>query len=208
MDRRRLLAVVGASTSLAGCISPRFSSSNSETGWATGTPSQLPVQTDSDRYQFICSTGARLSFAYDIEYSERSGFSIEAASDSLSMGDVFAVRLTNESGEERTISTRGAYDIQQKSEGGWRSVYRYEPSLVLERIGRVIGPGEDMTWNLGMTKIGITHYLNKESELLACCSPLEQGKYRFVYWGIPDGKEDGSGANSGIAVRFQLTDEG
>jgi hypothetical protein len=124
------------------------------------------------------------------------------------MGDVFAVRLTNESGEKRTISTRGAYDIQQKSEGGWRSVYRYEPSLVLERIGRVIGPGDDVTWHLGMTKIGITHYLNKESELLACCSPLEQGNYRFVYWGIPDGKEDGSGANSGVAVRFQLTDEG
>ena len=206
MNRRHLLALIGASTSVSGCLSSGFTASEGETNWATGTPSSPPVQTDSDQYQSICSTGAQLSLDFDIEYSERDGFSIEAASDSVAVGDSLAFKLRNESSEERTIASSGVYDIQREADGNWKSVYKHKTPLLLERIGQIVEPDGRIVWNLTMTKIGITHLLNKESGLLACCSSLSPGSYRFIYWGLPSESSGDSKTKPSLAVQFELTE--
>lgn len=158
-------------------------------------------------YASICADGTRLSVGYDVVYADRSGCSLAAAEDSVPVGGTLAFRVVNESGEKRTVAPNGVFDVQKRTGGDWQSVYRYDPPLLIEKIGRVVEAGGSITWNLRMTKAGLTHYLNMEDELLTCCSSLTPGRYRFVYWGLGSESNNGSDAESGIAVRFELTEE-
>lgn len=66
-----------------------------------------------------------------------------------------------------------------------------------EAIAIAHNPGEGFEWRFELTADGITD-VPTHDDSLTVCPGLRSGRYRFVYWGIPDAEADA------VAVAFDL----
>ena len=124
----------------------------------------------------------------------------EGSDDSLSFerGEEIAFQLVNVSKHSRTTGNEHKYSFQLQTEAGWeeiRGTVDDSYGIAYNDIGFRQPPGEGFEWSFELTERGLLAGHPHEDDL-TICPDLQPGRYRFVYWGIPDGP---------LAVQFDYT---
>ncbi|QLG63726.1 hypothetical protein [Halorarum salinum] len=177
MNRRTILGTTGGLLmTLSGCSDRLSASSDTDTrtsSTATGTPT-----TPCDRELKHITTERT------VETGTLEGFELTLSEGSVPLAGTLTVRLTNTTDEERDSGIKSKYDVQRRTDAGWRSVFRYDgPGWEDLAVGH--DPGEGYRWELTLTEDGLTR--PREEELgpaYYVCDPIEAGVYRFLYFGI------------------------
>lgn len=114
----------------------------------------------------------------------------DAASDlTVERGDTIEVRLVNVSTASLLTGNKHKYNLQLKTEAGWKEIRGTTvepPRLPYTDIGIEHPPGEGFSWTLELTETGLLAGHPHEADLTVCPA-LQPGRYRFAYWGVPDG---------------------
>ena len=123
------------------------------------------------------------------------------ASDDLTFerGEEIEFRLHNVSSRYVTTGNKHKYNLQLRTEAGWEEVRgtTAEPNRVpYTDEGISQPPGEGFTWSFELTEDGLLAGHPHEDDL-TICPELQAGRYRFAYWGVPDGH---------LGVQFDYTD--
>ena len=123
------------------------------------------------------------------------------ASDDLTFerGEEIEFRLHNVSSRYVTTGNKHKYNLQLRTEAGWGEVRgtTAEPNRVpYTDEGISQPPGEGFTWSFELTEDGLLAGHPHEDDL-TICPELQAGRYRFAYWGVPDGH---------LGVQFDYTD--
>lgn len=195
MNRRRLLGICSCSLSvIAGCTSLGSLAEIDNTA-STATPSPS------------CTAGKERFDEYSIPeaaYGELDGFSLTTSDDPVQRGDALTVTLTNQTDEERVTNVKYFYDIHNRKDEGWRSIFwKNEGATVgVNDKGANHNPGEGFTWEMTMSQDGFAH--QKEGTSLFVCSPIEPGTYRFVFLGVATYMD--SDVETVLAAKFAITD--
>ena len=114
-------------------------------------------------------------------------------------GGKIEVRLRNVSSEYLTTGNKHKYNLQLRTEAGWEEVRgtTAEPNRVpYTDEGISQHPGGGFTWSFELTEAGLLAGHPHEDDL-TICPELQPGRYRFAYWGVPDGH---------LGVQFDYTD--
>ncbi|MEE6209620.1 hypothetical protein U3A55_05575 [Salarchaeum sp. III] len=102
--------------------------------------------------------------------------------ESLQYGDEMRVTLTNESDQEAYTGIPAKYDIQERTEEGWRSVLWIDQKVALTDEALVHEPEEGLTWTFTVRE----ETIEGVEEEYHICDAIEPGRYRFAYYGIGD----------------------
>ncbi|TQQ80573.1 hypothetical protein [Halonotius roseus] len=116
----------------------------------------------------------------------------------VGQGDEIEFRLVNVSSEYLTTGNKHKYNLQLQTEAGWeeiRGTTGDADRLLYTDIGIGQRPGEGFTWSFELTEDGLLAGHPHEDDL-TICPDLQPGRYRFAYWGVPDGH---------LAVQFDYT---
>jgi hypothetical protein len=124
----------------------------------------------------------------------------DAAADlTVERGDEIEFRLINVSSTYLTTGNEHKYSLQLQTENDWeeiRGTTGDADRLNYTDIGIGQPPGEGFTWSFELTEEGLLAGHSHEDKL-TICPELQPGRYRFAYWGVPDGH---------LAVQFDYTD--
>ena len=172
MDRRAAIRTVGtlAVPAVAGCSSLRR--------LTCPTPIEAAVGSVS-----IVGRG---------DYNPRIGETVE-------QGTV-TVRITNQADDYSVFTeSKELYDVQERVEEGWRSIYCVTSKESWDREEVEHEPGTGFTWEL-------TTDTANEREAMRLREAITSGTYRFVYFGLVEPELQGSGAadERAIAVEFDV----
>lgn len=213
MDRRRFLCVLGVG-SVTGCLASEGPSSTPTDG-SVGSPTSTAGDADPGT---IDSTGREPEATVDascssdrerseiipetVEYDRYGGFTLRASESTVTRGDSLVVNLTNEAGTELQTGNRSAYTIHRAVPDGWRSIFwkSTDPRPVVDADSIAHPPGDGYTWELTISRKGLTHEIENGLGSLAVCTPITPGTYRFLFWGGIDGVE------GHIATRFTVSE--
>ena len=113
-------------------------------------------------------------------------------------GDKIEFRLVNVSSAYLTTGYEHKYNLQLQTEAGWEEIRgtTAEPHRVpYTDEGISQPPGEGFSWSFELTEDGLLAGHPHEDKLTVC-PELQSGRYRFAYWGVPDGH---------LAVQFDYT---
>jgi len=113
----------------------------------------------------------------------RKGFELRIDDPDGSIGGRLEVRLRNVTDETRTTGVKKKFDIQQKHDDGWRSIFGVESYQGIIDKAVTHEPGEGFDWQLIFSKEGLSDAFLR-SPTYYVCSPIDAGEYRFVYHGI------------------------
>ena len=124
----------------------------------------------------------------------------DAAADlTVERGDEIEFRLINVSSTYLTTGNEHKYNLQLQTEAGWeeiRGTTADPPRIPYTDEGVSQPPGEGFAWSFELTEGGLLAGHPHEDKL-TICPELQPGRYRFAYWGVPDGH---------LAVQFDYTD--
>jgi len=114
-------------------------------------------------------------------------------------GERIEFRLHNVSSQYVTTGNKHKYNLQLRTEAGWEEIRgtTAEPNRLLytdEGISQP--PGEGFRWSFELTEDGLLAGHPHEDDL-GICPDLQPGRYRFAYWGVPNGH---------LGVQFDYTD--
>lgn len=114
-------------------------------------------------------------------------------------GERLRVRLTTLSETREYTGNRHKYNLQALTEAGWQEVRGTTDDRFVGYTDEAVAhrPGEGFEWTLELTADGVVDG-HVHEDRLTVCPGLPVGRYRFVYWGVPDA--------SGVAVGFDLTE--
>lgn len=196
MKRRGFLyAVVGSAGLTAGCITDESGEQSSPVATESPTPT-TPCGGGLDRVD---------SSADEIRYDSLGGFKLTASKTSVTLGDSITFRLKNTSKEQHTTGNRRKYDIQQRTDDEWQSIYWASGPVTFTDEGIILPPDDKFTWEFTLSQEGLQHA--KQSNYSVCESP-SPGDYRFVYWGVIPPQEEASNSEDeyAISTRFTVTE--
>jgi len=137
----------------------------------------------------------RLGMTYEeeVQWGDSGGFSLRVNSLSHSYGDRVTVSLTNTASETQETGAKTKYSIEQYTEQGWeevRTIATESDALPVDTIEytdivKTHDTGEGFQWELLMTDDGL-RLPDGYREIIHICPGLSSGRYRFVYWGLPE----------------------
>jgi len=170
MKRRNYLSVFcGLSIGLSGCLA------------ITGEQDQTESpQEDQDGCQ---SQYMHVRQTYQVRKVPTNGFNLWLSPTEVALGGNITVRLENISGEEKQTGSKHKFDIQRKEEEEWSSIYwmgerdYWTDELITH------SPSTGFHWNLTINRDSLSTTDTRPKYMV--CRPLELGRYRFVYWGVP-----------------------
>lgn len=197
ISRREILrrGSIGIGLISAGCISPKQSE---ETASSTKTmETALPAES-CDGYTPIDPWWAVRG------QGPLAGFSLDLSSANVSIGKQIRATLTNVSGNNRKTGSKMEYDIQYRDNDKWRSIFGVEQKSVVYTDELVEHqPGGGFEWVFEFSQSGLSNSISKQPTYYVC-HELQEGEYRFVYWGIhpEEEKEDESRIQYAIAKPF------
>lgn len=141
-----------------------------------------------------------------VEPSPLDGFSLTVTRSTIALGDDLLVTLRNETEEERITGNRRKIDLQYRTSTGWQSVFHRLPHTGWTDEGISHGPGDGFEWSFTMSVDGLESIVPDSRYLI--CSPLETGRYRFVFWGLTTAAERESNFETEYAIgaEFSVTD--
>ena len=134
----------------------------------------------------------RVSFVDRDEYNPRLGKTVE-------QGTV-TVRITNRADDYSVFTeSKELYDVQERVDGGWRSIYCVTSKEDWDREEVEHEPGTGFTWEL-------TTDAANEREGMEIREPITDGEYRFVYFGLVEPELQGSddADERAIALEFDV----
>lgn len=195
MKRRSVLGATGCLLmTLSGCSSRLSASSDTDTRTSSSTATGTPTAPCERELKHITTE-------WTVETGTLEGFELAVSEESVPLGGTITVRLTNTTDEERNSGIESKYDVQRRTDAGWRSVFRYEgPGWEDLAVGH--DPGEGYRWELTLTEDGLSR--PREDELgpaYYVCDPLDPGTYRFLYFGI----SSPSTKQSALGIQFTVT---
>jgi len=101
---------------------------------------------------------------------------------SLALGETLVAHVSNVTDEPQETGTKKRYDIQYQAESGWHSIFGTEMEQpAYNDLAYRHGPREGFTWELPVSKDGLTGSFENEAATYHVCDSLEPGTYRFVY---------------------------
>ena len=194
-SRRQLLTIFAANLplSVAGC--------SSQEARPTQTPSTTPDQS-SATYEPengkagpapSCSGGAERFEPWWVVIGNgpAGGFELRSSKKSLNQGQSLTVTLQNVTDQPQSSGNRRKFDLQYKRTGGWHTIFDVEGEAAWTDIGIEHQPGTAFKWTFKLSREGIVTFLDKfDRSAYKLCSPINPGKYRFVYWGITSEREE------------------
>ena len=205
--RRRLLkASAPALAMAAGCSAispgsnPPTSSDASPTpadGWyirPDTDPATVPQPLECPDDDFIRAP----SHSQTIQWGNTGALTLRVSSLTASTGDEIHITLTNTASEPVDTGNRRKFTLELYTTAGWQPVRGTTHELSLMYTDEAVrhSSGEGFLWNVTLTEDWIT-YLGKDLEV---CPALVSGRYRFVYWGLPQTEQ-----SLAVAFDFQST---
>lgn len=153
--------------------------------WTAATPEKLECENDD---------ATRVGQGFDeseLVWGNAEAWEMHISETAVSHGDTLQIQLKNITEDTRSRGAHSRYNIQVETESGWQDVRTYEseeewgprPAVVRNQE-----PGEVYEWELT---------LNEEDLAGDVCPSLQDGRYRFVYYGFEE-EEDrpiGAGCN-------------
>lgn len=186
MRRRTVLAALGT-TIFGGCLSQEQRLGNQKTKTMT---QQTPPACDSDLS--LLTTG--LDQNYTIKKGTNERFSLKIDPASVNLGQDISIHLKNISPETQRTGSRDHYAIQKEGEDGkWNHIFSTKENAPLDAQAADHAPSDGFTWDFTASPIGFStgpYYV---------CKELKPGKYRFVYFGLPD--------DAALENTFEITSE-
>lgn len=128
------------------------------------------------------------------------GFVLSLDQETYSQGDTLTAQLRNNSDEERTTAVKGEFDIQFNGTFRWHTIFGIpeEDDFILPRVGITHQPNEGFTWQLTLSREGLSNGAIEAVGAYHACQPIKPGQYRFVYWGVGEDEE-------ALGVPFSVT---
>ena len=135
----------------------------------------------------------------DVTAGGESLFGLRVGRATYERGERLRVRLTTLSETREFTGNRHKYNLQTLTAAGWREVRGTTDDRFLGYTDEAVAhrPGEGFEWTLELTADGLVDG-HVHEDRLTVCPGLPAGRYRFVYWGVPDA--------SGVAAGFDLTE--
>lgn len=172
MRRRTVLAALGATT-FGGCLSQAEQLANQKTKTMT---QQTPPECDND----LSLLTTDLDQKYTIKKGTNERFSLKIEPASVNLGQDISIHLKNISSESQRTGSRDHYAIQKNDNGEWNHIFSTKGDVLLDAQAVDHGPSDGFTWEFTVSPMGFSigpYYV---------CKELNPGKYRFVYFGLPN----------------------
>lgn len=187
LNRREALNIIAASyVSFSGCAEitsdQQVRSPNSSNGYMEDN--------DSSRKEAQCLQ-VNLSEEYDI-FPEQTDFLELSCPSDIQLGEEFTITLTNISTESQIIGVKEKYAIQRMDNNSWVHIFSIPENYSWPDSGVTIPPEKGYTWDFVFSPDGLSN------DPYLVCKNLSPGKYRFIYWGLGDGRA--------IECRFHVLD--
>lgn len=145
--------------------------------WTAATPENLDCENDD-------ATRVHQGFdESDFVWGNAEAWEMRISETAVNHGDTIHIKLKNVTDETRSRYAGSMYHIQVETESGWQEVRTYESRKEWRAHPAVVrghGPGESSTWELTM---------NEEDFAGDVCPPLQDGRYRFVYYGFEEDED-------------------
>lgn len=184
VGRRRFLATVSAGVvGSSGCASDG-GDGNEGVVRPSGEPAVLPppLECDDDSFDRLDQPFTEDDFAWGDHPAEP--VRIRVPRTSYVLGEAVTVSLTNAG--QTTVETGhcSSYSVQLHTEAGWQDVRGARTDVTIAYPDVLVrhDPGDGFEWNLTLTDPGVVGAF----EGMRVCPALQPGRYRFVYWGLPD----------------------
>lgn len=135
-----------------------------------------------------------VSFVDRDDYNPRLGKTVE-------QGTV-TVRFTNRADDYSVFTeSKELYDVQERVDGGWRSIYCVTSKEDWDREEVEHEPGTGFTWEIATDDEGAN-----EREGMELREPITSGTYRFVYFGLvePELQDSDDADERAIGVEFDV----
>lgn len=156
--------------------------------WTAATPEELVCENDD---------ATRVGQGFDeseLVWGDGEAWEMRISETAVSHDDTVRIRLENVTEDTRSLRAHSLYNVQVETESGWQDVRTYESRDewgVPTGILRHHEPGESYEWTLTLT----------EAELADdVCPPLQDGRYRFVFYGF----QDASDRPIGVGFNFNV----
>lgn len=156
--------------------------------WNEGWYVQPASWTQATSKELTCENedATRVSQGFDessLVWGNAKAWEMRITETAVSHGDSIQIRLKNVTGDTRARHANSKYNIQVETESGWQDVRTYEsreqwgphPAVIRNQ-----DPGEVYEWEFTM---------NEEELAGDVCPPLQNGRYRFVYYGFEEEKD-------------------
>lgn len=119
---------------------------------------------------------------------DQSVFSLRVDERTFERGDEVTITLTNLTTEAQFMGIGGKYYLQVYTEAGWMDIRVHpddNPVVAYPDSAQAIPPRGEFGWSFELTEdqVFAGHFAK---EWLDVCPGLPTGRYRFVYWGLPD----------------------
>ncbi|AEH36447.1 hypothetical protein [Halopiger xanaduensis] len=125
------------------------------------------------------------------------GVSLEVPAEVEELTD-FTVTLTNSSNHEIEIYADDRLAVQARGDdGAWYTIFGVEKDYEWTERTEPLAPGDERSWDLhaSIHDSGLEHY--------AFCSTPTIGRYRLLFWGLPD---DSPGDPLALATEFEIVE--
>jgi hypothetical protein len=162
-----------------------------------GEPESVPegLQCDDDSFQ-------RHFDGYEedmLQWGTTGKYSLTSDSLQFEYGDSadFILRYTG-SGEGQT-GIKHKFNLELFTEAGWQEVRGWGDGQQKPYTDEAVSqePGVAFEWTIELTESGITDVATEtHANALEVCPDLKSGRYRFVYWGLPD--------DAAVGIAFDL----
>lgn len=135
----------------------------------------------------------------EIKYHSCNGFVLTVTPKTVELGDKITVTLQNTTTQNQETGNKQKYDIQYKSDNGWRSIFKlyhrgWSEQAIIHR------PNDGFVWKQRFSAEGLSQK-HKYNPSYHVCSELQPGEYRFLYWGLINSEEC-----SVLAAKFTVKD--
>ena len=134
----------------------------------------------------------------DIVLGASGGFGLRIDQPAFTFGETASITLENLTDEPQSSGVQDKIAILVYTENGWSDV-RATPSGLADIHDDTVShePGEGFEWEMELSAAGIRD-VSIAYDGLDVCPDLIDGRYRFVFWGIP--------GEDHLAVEFDLTE--
>jgi hypothetical protein len=140
----------------------------------------------------------------EVRYGSLGGFTLTASDETVARGETISFWLENATDSERTTGNERKYDVQRRTDGGWRSIHWIPERYGYNAVGVLHPPGTGFTWKFPLAPSGLEQSTRFNTPY-SVCEPIPSGAYRFVYGGLVSETERGSDFETEYAIGVRFT---
>lgn len=137
----------------------------------------------------------------DVALGDTGEFSLRVNATSFEYGETAEIALQNTTSETENTGNRDKYNLEIRTEEGWRDVRGWSDGEPLPYTDDAVehAPDEGFEWEIELTEGGILA-ASTHADALEVCPVLKSGRYRLTYWGLI--------GDEAVAVEFDFDSEG